>query len=422
MIFSLLYRILWIIAPPFIRHYLRRRSQKQANYALNWHERFGQTYPHAKQGVIWIHAVSVGETRAAAPLLEKLKLAFPNTPVLITQMTPTGRETAQLLYPDAQCRYLPYDHPKWVRRFLREHRPLFGVLMETEIWPNLIKACHQQSIPLFLANARLSQQSQCSYMKVHQLIAPVMAQLTACYAQSQDDALRLEKIGAKQIQVMGNTKYDITPPPSSFKLAQELKQKIGQRTVWVVASTRQHHETDEAILILETLQHRLPPHVLLIIVPRHPERFTAVAEAATQLGFQTQKRSDGQTVHPHTQVWIGDSMGELFAYYHLADFVFVGGSLVHTGCQNIIEPLSCGKPVLFGPSTYNFQTTCEYALKEGVAKQVHSAEELIQTALTWANDLNQCRPFAERAIQFVQKHQGASQKITDDIVQKIQQN
>ena len=362
----------------------------------------------------------MGETRAAQPLIAELQRRFPNAPLLLTQMTPTGRATAAQLYPQAQCRYLPYDRRDWVEQFLREHRPQFGVLMETELWVNLILGCLNHRIPLFLANARLSEKSQRSYQKIPSLIRPALRQLTAICAQTPADAQRLQQLGAPASIVCGNTKYDIPIPPQSSELAAQFRQKIGNRRVFLAASLREKDGQDEAELILNAWQ----PHAdtLLVLIPRHPERFQAAYHFAQQRGFKTQKRSDNAPIHPDTQVWIGDSMGEMYAYFQAADIVFIGGSLVNTGCQNIIEPLQCGKPVLFGPSIYNFQATCQEALAAGVVQQIHSAAELVQTA---TQQLAQPEIHAQQAAKtaaYLAQHRGASQRIADAIEQHLQAN
>ncbi len=410
-----LYQLVWQIAPPIIKFYLNKRAKKNPEYLNHWHERFGEPMPYVKQGVIWIHAVSVGETRAAQPLIAELKKHFPDAPLLLTQMTPTGRATAQMLYPDAECRYLPYDRRDWVTQFLRDHRPILGVLMETEIWVNLIHACRAEGVPLFLVNARLSEKSQQGYLKVASLIAPAMAELTACLAQTRDDAVRLETIGVVNPVVCGNTKYDIEPPVQSGELAQQFRAWFGNRRVFLAASTREKNGVDEAQLIIQAWKQVAQHDDLLVMVPRHPERFQTAYECAQQAGFAVQKRSENVALLPETQVWIGDSMGEMFAYYQAADVVFVGGSLVETGCQNIIEPMSCGKPVLFGQSVFNFQAACEQALAFGAAKQVHHADELAQLAAQWLQSPEQYADIAAKAREFVAQHQGASARIAQQI-------
>lgn len=415
-----LYQFLLLCAAPLIRYYLRKRARKNAAYLEHWAERFGEPLSQAVRGAIWIHAVSVGETRAAQPLIEALQQKFPDTPLLITQMTPTGRVTAEQLYPQAQCRYLPYDRRDWVRQFVREHQPKFGVLMETEIWPNLIQECAKQGVPLFLANARLSEKSLRGYLRIASLIRPALAKLTACFAQTQADARRLASLGAPMPQVLGNTKYDITPPESAQILAQQFRHWVGERAVVVAASTRYHNQEDEAEMILRAWQqYDNPSNALLVIVPRHPERFQAAYDVAVQLGLRVQKRSEKQMVKPETQIWIGDSMGEMFAYYQCADIAFVGGSLVDTGCQNIIEPMSCGKPVLFGYSIYNFQAACEGALQASAAQQVQNVEEWLHRVHTWLMQPETCAQYAQAAQDFVQQHQGASLRIAEAIAYKI---
>lgn len=415
-----LYRLLWSIAPPLIRRYLRRRAQAAPAYLLHWNERFGKPLDNAVQTPIWVHAVSVGETRAAAPLITELRRHFPDAPLLLTQMTPTGRAAAEALFPDAQCRYLPYDHPDYVAQFFREHRPHFGILMETEIWPNLMHAAHHNNVPLFLANARLSERSMHGYLKARSVIAPAMAMLTNCFAQTAADAERLTTIGAPHICISGNTKYDITPPAAMQHLATTFRQRIGNRPIVVCGSTRAYKGEDEAEMLLSAWQQHLKHHnTLLVIVPRHPERFQAAYQTAVKLGLTAQYRSDNAAVSKHTQVWIGDSMGELFAYYQLADAVFVGGSLVDTGCQNIIEPIACGKAVWFGPSIFNFQATCEAALTANAATQISSADTFCQQATTLIASPSYHTQQIERAAAFIAQHQGASRRIADHIVANV---
>ena len=419
MLLTTLYNALWRIAPPLIRHYLRKRARKNPAYLEHWNERFGEPHPNPVQQPIWIHAVSVGETRAAQPLIAELQRRFPDAPLLLTQMTPTGRATAAQLYPQAQYRYLPYDRRDWVAQFLREHRPQFGILMETEIWANLISGCHKNHIPLFLANARLSEKSQRSYQKIPSLIRPALHQLTAICAQTPADAQRLQQLGAPNPIVCGNTKYDIPIPPQASELATQFRQKIGNRRVFLAASLREKDGQDEAELILNAWHNT---DALLIIIPRHPERFQAAYELAQQRGFKTQKRSDNTPIQPDTQVWIGDSMGEMYAYFQAADIVFIGGSLVDTGCQNIIEPLQCGKPVLFGPSIYNFQAACQEALSAGVAQQIHSASELVQTVTQQLTQPEIHTQQASRAAEYLALHRGASQRIANVIEQHLKTN
>ncbi|WP_107878444.1 lipid IV(A) 3-deoxy-D-manno-octulosonic acid transferase [Neisseria animaloris] len=412
------YTALWQAAPYFIRRYLRRRGEKAPAYLEHWGERFGEPYPNPVQNPIWIHAVSVGETRAAQPLVRELRKHFPDAPLLLTQMTPTGRAAAEKLFPDAQCRYLPYDKPEFIRQFLGEHRPHFGVLMETEIWPNLMHECSEAGVPLFLANARLSEKSQNGYLRIRSLVEPAMQTLRGCYAQTAADAERLHLIGASNVHVCGNSKYDISPTADMRECAAAFRRRIGNRPVVVCASTREHKGVDEAELLLKAWQ-GYHGDALLVIVPRHPERFQTAFDTAAGMGFKTQKRSDDTEVAADTQVWIGDSMGELFGYYLAADVAFVGGSLVDTGCQNIIEPVACAVPVLFGPSTYNFAAACKGALEAGAAKQVFSAQEWLYAVTHWLAHPEERAQYAGRAEAFVGRHRGASKKMAEIMAEAV---
>ncbi len=417
MLLNPLYQLLWLMAPPLIRRYLRRRARQAPAYLQHWPERFGAPYANPVRHAIWVHAVSVGETRAAEPLIQALQRHFPDAPLLITQSTPTGRATAQALYPNAQCRYLPYDRRDYIARFLHDHAPRCGILMETEIWPNLLQQCHHAGIPVFMANARLSAKSQQGYLKAAGLIRPAMHTLRGCYAQTDADAERLRTIGAR-VQVMGNSKYDIVPPPAMRTLAAQFRQRIGARPVVVCASTRHYRHQDEAELLLQAWQaHRSP--ALLVIIPRHPERFATTAATARALGFRVQQRSDQQAVAADTQVWIGDSMGELFAYYLCADVAFVGGSLVDAGCHNLIEPVACGVPTLFGPSTYNFAQAAAAAVASGAAEQISNAADWQRRSSALLADAATRQAMRAQAQNFIRQHQGASQRMADAIAQNI---
>ncbi|TDR72480.1 lipid IV(A) 3-deoxy-D-manno-octulosonic acid transferase [Paludibacterium purpuratum] len=415
MIWRALYSLLWRLATPLVRRYLRRRGKKTPAYLEYWDERFGRALNAKHQGAIWVHAVSVGETRAAMPLIQALQQQWPGVPLLITQMTPTGRACAEALYGEqAEIRYLPYDYPQGVHAFLQAYRPRFGVLMETELWPNLIAAAHEQSIPLFLANARLSEKSYRGYRRFAALIRPALRQLTAVAAQSKDDAERLAALGASDPQVCGNTKYDFTPPPAQALLGAEFKQRLGDRPIVVCASTR---DGEEALILQAWRAHR--PQALLVIVPRHPERFDEVAQLALANGFTLQRRSDQQPVLPETQVWLGDSMGEMFAYYHAADLVFIGGSLMPLGGQNLIEPASIGRPVLIGPSCFNFAEASQIAFECGAACQVSDSDRLVDLINQLLVDAPRRVAMGQAGLAFSKAHRGASQRIVELIASRL---
>ena len=408
MIARLLYSALWPLLMPLVKRYLNKRARKAPAYLEHWDERFGRDLPRGDgREVIWLHAVSVGETRAALPLVKLLRQQYPAARFVITQMTPTGRATALQLYPDAEIRYLPYDSAGNMRRFIAALRPKLGVLMETELWPNLLHACRAAGVPLFLVNARLSEKSLRGYRRIGPLIRPAMRALTAVAAQSEADAERLRQLGAARVQVCGNSKYDFTPPAEQLAVGQTFRQHIGNRPVWVCASTRDGEEA----LILQAWQAAPRGDALLLLVPRHPERFDSVATLAASMGFAVQRRSDGQPVRQGTQVWVGDSMGELFAYYAAADVAFVGGSLLDFGSQNLIEPASIGLPVLIGPSTYNFAEAASLALAAGAARQVADAQSLVSAALALLQDADARQLMREAGLAFTAQHRGASQRM-----------
>ena len=421
MFFHQLYNLLWHIAPPVLRYYLKQRSKKNPDYSKYWDERFGVPYKNPMKNAIWIHAVSVGETRAAMPLIDALQKKLPEMPLLITQTTPTGRKTAQTLFPNAQCRYLPYDNHKYIKQFLDEHTPKIAVFMETEIWVNLLDECKKRHIPSVLANARLSQKSLLGYLKFSSLFRPAFATFHQTFAQSHADAQRLKQAGAKQVSVVGNTKYDVPITNTMRQLANEFRQKIGQRPIVLCASTREKNGIDEANLLLNAwkMQKNAIKNTLLVIVPRHPERFQANYEYAHKLGFTVQNRSDKQTVRSNTQIWIGDSMNEMTAYSLCADLVFVGGSLVDTGCQNVIEPILCQKPILFGFSTYNFAQATQDALQAGVAYQIETAEAWAEITLKLLENPSEMNKMKQKTADFIQQHIGASEKIATSIMNII---
>ncbi|WP_028535051.1 lipid IV(A) 3-deoxy-D-manno-octulosonic acid transferase [Paludibacterium yongneupense] len=411
-----LYGLLWYAATPLIKRYLKKRARRAPAYLEHWEERFRGDGPAASQGAIWIHAVSVGETRAARPLVDALRERWPDAPLLVTQMTPTGRAIAVELYgAQAAIRYLPYDHPRHVQDFLQKWRPRFGVLMETELWPNLVHAAHELDIPLFLANARLSDKSYRGYRRVGSLIRATLSELSGVAAQGVDDAERLGRLGAHDPAVCGNTKYDFLPPADKLAQGAEFRRALGTRPVLVCASTREGEEA----LILQAWRRRRPDGCLLVLVPRHPERFDAVAEQATALGFELERRSRNCSPAASCDVWLGDSMGEMFAYYAAADLVFVGGSLLPLGGQNLIEAASVGVPVLMGPSTFNFAEASARAFAAGAALQVEDADAMVEAAEALLRDEPRRRAMGAAAAAFCAAHRGASARIVAFIASRL---
>ncbi len=403
-----LYTLFIVALLPWALLHLLWRARRQPTYLRHWGERFG-FYPAIPPApIIWIHAVSVGETRAAQPLVATLKARYPDHRILLTHMTPTGRATSEDLFGDTVTRvYLPYDTPWGVRRFLRHFQPRIGLIMETELWPNLITTCRTQQMPLLLVNARMSARSARRYGRFSKLTQTALTQLAAISAISEDDAAHLRALGASEVSVSGSVKFDITPPPEQLTLGQALRQRIGDRSVFLCASTREGEES----LILDAWQKVGDSGTaLLVIVPRHPQRFDEVASLVAARGLTLQRRSDEQALAADTQVWLGDSMGEMFAYHAAADIVFVGGSLLDFGCQNLIEPCAVGTPVLIGPSTFNFAEAARGAIKARAAMQVDNAVELVTQACALLADDTRKNAMATAGRHFATQHRGATER------------
>jgi 3-deoxy-D-manno-octulosonic-acid transferase len=403
---------LWLLLPYiFVR--LAWRARKQPEYLHHIPERFGFYTQRSDLPVIWLHAVSVGETRATQSLVTRLRAAYPKHRILLTHTTPTGRAASEQLYGDDVIRvYLPYDYPFAVRRFLRHFRPQLGMLMETEIWVNLIHACHKAGVPLLLLNGRMSERSAQGYANFARLTRPALGELTAVAAQTDDDAARLTALGAHDVSVMGNLKFDIAPPPAMLELGKQLREMFGKdRKVFLAASTRDGEE----VLLLDALQQLHDPELLVVIVPRHPQRFNDVANLFEQRGIRYQRRSANIAVAAETQVVLGDSMGEMFAYYAAADLSFIGGSLLPFGGQNLIESCAVGTPVLIGPHTHNFAEATQLATECGAALQVKDAGELVDEMQHLLDDPEALRGMRQHCLDFVGLNRGA----TDNALQLI---
>ncbi|MGH8622969.1 MAG: lipid IV(A) 3-deoxy-D-manno-octulosonic acid transferase, partial [Burkholderiales bacterium] len=373
-----LYTLLLYLLLPLALAYLAWSARRHPGFLRHVGERLGRYAPAPVAPVIWVHVVSVGETRAAEPLVRSLQARYPQCRVLLTHMTPTGRDTGETLFGGRVERcYLPIDLPWAVARFLDHFRPWAGIVMETEIWPNLIHAALARSIPLYLVNARLSEKSYAGYRRFAGLVRESLSAFTTVAAQSAEDARRLTALGAADARATGNLKFDVTLPADQLELGRVLRRGFGAaRPVLLAASTR---EGEEALLI-DALEAIAVPGLLTVIVPRHPQRFDEVARLLDARGVRTQRRSAGAAVAPETRAVLGDSMGEMFAYYAACDVAFIGGSLVPLGGQNLIEACAVGKPVLIGPSIYNFAEAAELALRAGAAIQVPDSAALVREA------------------------------------------
>jgi 3-deoxy-D-manno-octulosonic-acid transferase len=404
-IWRLAYRLLlWLLLPWVLLH-LWSRGRRQPAYRENISERFGWYPGQVERPVIWLHAVSVGETRAAEPLVRALATRYPGHELLLTQMTPTGREAAQQLYGGmASIAYLPYDYPGAVARFLERFKPRLGILMETEIWFNLVESCARRGIPLVLANARLSEKSARGYAWVAPLTRAALASLAAVSAQTREDAERLEHLGARDVEVTGNLKFDVIVPPQLLALGAQLKRWIGQRPVLLAASTRQGEEE----LVLDACSRMRTEGLLLLLVPRHPQRFDEVAALLSKRKLSYLRRSRQRALPPDCQVLLGDSMGEMPAYYAACDLAFIGGSLLPYGGQNLIEACAVGRPLLFGRHMFNFAEASRLAVAAGAAIEVADAATLAEQAGALLADPAARARMAQAALAFNRAHQGAT--------------
>ena len=407
-----LYSLLWWCLLPFVVVRLLWRSRREPGYLQYLAERFAFYPVQPSAPLIWVHAVSVGETRAAEPLLRALLSEYPDHQVLLTHMTPTGRAAGKALFgtePRLIQAYLPYDTLSMMARFVKHFRPRLCVLMETEVWPALIQACKAAELPVALVNARLSERSLRRGQRFAGLLGRAAGQLTLVAAQSDADAQRLQMMGVREVQVTGNLKFDVTVPAAMIAAGESLRQQIGNRPVLLCASTR---EGEEALLLSGYMKATLPSDLLLMIVPRHPQRFAEVAKLFEDQGLRVVYKSQlrGAAVPADTQLLIGDTMGEMFAYYAASDLAFIGGSLLPTGGQNLIEACACGKPVLLGPHTYNFAQASEDAIAQGAALRVYDAAQIFKMAFDLLVDQDRLQNMSQAAQRFAESEGGATQK------------
>jgi 3-deoxy-D-manno-octulosonic-acid transferase len=383
-------------------------------------ERFGVSKNHAIQSTqpVWIHAVSVGETRAAQPLIQALLSEAPNRTILLTHMTPTGRATGEQLYAKFLTEgrliqaYLPYDYSFAMRRFIRHWQPRLSVMMETEVWPNLIATANEMKLPITLVNARLSEKSLRKGLRVERLMTEAVRGFDAIAAQSQADADRIERFSPRvKIQVLGNTKFDVQVPLASVELGAQWKAVIRRPTI-VFASSRDGEE----LLFFQALRAKLesssPSDIrpLVIVVPRHPERFAEVNALALKHGFTVAKRSEGVQTSMTADVLVGDSMGEMFAYYCAAHVAIIGGSFGPFGSQNLLEAMAVGCPVILGPSRFNFDHIIAEAIASGGAIGVQDMVQAIDEAFKQLISNADQTSVSELAKQFCAAHQGATKK------------
>ena len=410
------YNFLLICLKPLYRWKIKQRAESDALFQQECLERFGPFQPPKNLNTIWFHVVSVGETNAAQPLIEHyLKLGYS---VLVTNTTKTGQARAKSLFSEKyptlfQAVYLPVDQKPLLKQFFELYQPKLLALVETEIWPNLIAQAKQKQIPCILLNARLSEKSAKGYDKVRRLTQPMLQQLTWLLAQDTATQQRYVDLGLDQAksQVVGNIKFDITAPQSYVEKAEQLKQdwQLADRQVITLAST---HAPEEENLLKQLQAHlNANPNLLCIVVPRHPERFDEVYKVCQSLNLNTQRRSLKQTILPDTQVFLADSMGEMWLWYALSQVCFVGGSLNEPGGgHNILEPMVLNVPTVIGPRYFNFQSIVdEFVAEQGILIG-DNAEQVLQQLLGCLNDPAQTQQLVAHAQQVLQRNKGALQK------------
>lgn len=417
-----LYTLLFHLGLPLVALRLAWRAWHAPAYARRIGERFAFGLPPIRPGGIWVHAVSVGESIAAAPMVRALLERHPDLPITITCMTPTGSERIRALFGDrVQHCYLPYDLPWAASRFLDRVRPKLAVIMETELWPNHIHQCARRGIPVVLANARLSERSARGYARFGKLTAPMLAELSWIAVQTGAEAERFRALGARPecVGVTGSIKYDLHIDPALVQRAAELRAQwaAAARPVWIAAST--HAGEDEIMLAAHKSLLVQRPDALLILVPRHPERFGPVFELCRREGLATVRRSTGAPVTAADAVLVGDTMGELLFLYALADIAFVGGSLVPNGGHNLLEPAALGKPVLSGPHLFNFLEIAAQLRDAGALAEVADADELAaQIGGLWAAP-DRAAAMRDAGLGVLKANQGALERLLDGIARLL---
>jgi 3-deoxy-D-manno-octulosonic-acid transferase len=412
-----IYSLLLYLLVPWVLLRLARRGLRNRGYWRRWGERFGFV-PRLQAPLIWLHAVSVGEVRASAPLVKALSRDYPGNTILITTMTPTGSATVGELFGDsvAHC-YVPYDLPTAVWRFLDRTRPRLALIMETELWPNLFHQCRQRNIPLVLANVRMSEKSARGYRRLKGFTRATLANVSRVAAQTEADAERMHALGATQAEVTGSIKFEMDVPADLAAASSALRSGFGDRPVWVAASTRDGEE-EQVLDAFARLREKFP-ELLLVLVPRHPERFDGVAKLCQQRGFRVERRSARKNaVAAETAILLGDTMGELLLFHAAADVSFIGGSLAPLGGQNLLEAAAVGTPVVFGPHMFNFGDISRMALERGAGRQVQNVAELANAIAGYLENPAARRAAGEAGQRMVAENRGALAK-TLELVRQV---
>ncbi|MEZ7862089.1 MAG: lipid IV(A) 3-deoxy-D-manno-octulosonic acid transferase [Aeromonadaceae bacterium] len=416
MFYRLIYSLLIYLALPVVLYITYRRRPGQPGYQSRWAELLGWVPRlRARQAPLWIHTVSVGESLAAMPLIRQLKAEHPELPLLVTTTTRTGAEQIAKLGDLVEHRYAPLDYPDALWRFLRRTRPRALVIMETELWPNWLAACARRQLPVVVMNARLSERSCQRYQKVHGVFAAMSRHLSLILCQHRDDAARFLRLGvpAERVRVTGSLKFDIQLDQNQIEAGQRLRSQIGPRPVWIAAST--HAGEDEQILAAMRQVHQQLPQSLLILVPRHPQRFDSVAALCQAEGLTLARRSRQETISGDIQVYLGDTMGEMPLLLQACDVAFVGGSLVPIGGHNLLEPASLGKPTLTGPHYFNFADVTRQLCDSKACEVVADADALSTSLITLLQDEEKRQQMGMQAFDVVAANQGAQAKTLAEI-------
>lgn len=407
-----LYSTLWYLLLPALFLRLWWRGRRAPAYRQRWRERLALGYrPGTLSGSVWIHAVSVGETLAAAPLIEALLAEFPDTPLVVTTTTPTGSERVRALFGDRVTHvYCPWELPTAYRRFLRAFDPRLVVILETELWPNLCAAAHAHGARLLLMNGRLSEKSYRGYARLPRLVRPMLARFEVLAVQTEAEARRFQALGASpdQVRVNGSIKFDLSLTDDVRRQAADLRAPWGTRPVWIAAST--HPGEDEKVLEAHRRLRESHPDALLILVPRHPERFDEVAGLIRRQGVGLARRSRHDPVDQGVQVYLADTMGELLMLFGAADLAFVGGSLVPVGGHNLLEPAAWGLPVLTGPHLHNFTAIAALLDEAGGLTVVEGEQPLAAALAALYDDAGERRRRGEAAAGVVAANRGALQR------------
>jgi 3-deoxy-D-manno-octulosonic-acid transferase len=437
---------LWL-AQPWLRAKLARRAKAEALYGEKIEERFGNYSMPAESGAVWVHAVSLGETRAAAILVAKLRYLMPGMRLLLTHGTATGRtEGAALLQAGDVQAWLPWDTLGATQRFIAHFKPAMGIVMETEVWPNLCAAAHSAGVPLVLANARLNASSERSALRLAWLARPAYASFAQVWAQTPGDAQRLTAVGAQNVSVQGNLKFDASAAVQQVQQGRAWR-TASARPVVMLASSRDGEETlfleqiravNQSNIAGAAINNAAPEQTLhasqaagqtaapsapvqWMIVPRHPQRFDAVAQLVTQAGFTVSRRSQWQAPPQHADVWLGDSLGEMALYYGLADVALLGGSFAPLGGQNLIEAIAATCPIVMGPHTFNFADAAATALEQGAALRVHDMAQGLQVAVALATDTARRAAMGAAGEQWLSTSRGAAQRMAQEVADMLAQ-